>query len=720
MSSNVWKIGSRWSDTGTKESSIIDVFRKHQIVFIGGDETDRFQVDVKIGDYLAIADGLSINTLAKVTSNPKMITAFGIDFSDEEKTRFHYEDWVFGVKVNIVELKDVITCTRGKFFKAIHLRETVIAQYEKNLNRFEIEASTKRLDDFLTLKTKYIIPIYQRPYSWTKSHIDKLLNDLFLGYYNNGIKIYEDVFIGTMQLSAPKYISNNLSEIEIIDGQQRISTFLLLIKVIQLKTENQTIKNISLNWLSTEVNNNTLQAYLKELINISKIDDLIENTSNIYIKNAFYINEKLDELFAQDDESEDLISIEDFLLEYIYKKVCFVVIQTQAPLSKTLKIFDAINTTGMDLGGNDIFKIRFYEYLKDYQNEDKNVFEKISALYSKIDEINKDGWKFGFYDILLNYQWILISKYELNKTLYNYSANTFFEQLFDVILKINNHINFDSTKISSQNIQISIEDLNVLIDNRVRREVEKDKSIEITCANHLIAHWSRYGRYWQLIMLFYYSFSKEENFEEKLNEFTEELQKTIVVYSVSYDKAVNEMHTILRNLVDLIIKDKNLEEIFIQLKNMRKGYETRYTEILNGEIFHNAKKKNLICRTSSMLDELELNSNIEPVELGGKIFLTQIDIEHIHSKGDGLNNEEKLNSWGGELNSLGNLMILESNINKSISNKPFSEKLKRYTESKYKTVEKMHQNNRNENEWTKDLALKRKEVETEKLRKYYF
>lgn len=543
---------------------------------------------------------------------------------------------------------------------------------------------------------------------------------MFLGYYNNNTKIFEDVFIGTIQLSAPKYISSNLNEVEIIDGQQRISTFLLLIKVIQLKTELKAIKDISLNWLSTEVNNNTQQADLKELINISKIDDLTGNTSNIYIKNAFYLSEKLDELFAKDDESESLISIEDFLLEYIYKKVCFVVIQTQAPLSKTLKIFDAINTTGMDLGGNDIFKIRFYEYLKDHKNEDKNVFEKISTLYSRIDEINKDGWKFGFYDILLNYQWILISKYELNKTLYNYSANTFFEQLFDVILKINNHSNFDSLAILNKNIDISIEELNVLIDNRVRREEEKDSSVEITCANHLIAHWSRYGKYWQLIMLFYYSFSETENFEEKLKEFVNELQKTLVVYSVSYDKAVNDMHIFLRNLVDVIIKNKDFEEILIQLRNKRKEYENHYIGIINGEIFHNSKKKNLICRTSAMLDELAHNPNHNAVELGQKIFLTEIDIEHIHSRGDNLNCPEKIDDWGGELNSLGNLMILESNINKSISNKPFSEKLKRYTESKYKTVEKMHQNNRNENEWTKDLALKRKEVEAEKLRKYYF
>jgi hypothetical protein len=725
MSDNVWKVGSRWSDTGTKESSIIDIFRKYQIVFLGSVERGRFQNEVKTGDYIAIADGFNVCTISKVLSEPMPITELGIEFTEEEKNRFTFEDWVIGAKVHIVELKNdnnIYYKERGAFCRANQINNEVIQKYDENQKKFEIAASTQYFKDIINSHTKYIIPIYQRPYSWNKEHIDKLLNDLFIGYYNNGVKVFEDVFIGTMQLSFPKRISDTLYEQEIIDGQQRISTFLLLIKVIQLKNIDKKIPEISLDWLSTEVNNNTQEADLKELIAINDINDLKEETNNTYIKNAFYVNQKLESLFATDEESEKDITIGDFLLKYIFEKVCFVVIKTFAPLSKTLKIFDAINTTGMDLGGNDIFKIRFYEYLKDYKNEDKKVFEQISTLYSRIDEINKDGWKFGIYDILSNYQWILISKYGLNKTLYNYNANTFFEQLFDVILKINNHNNFDSTKILSDKIEISIAELNVLIENRNKRESEKDKSIEITCANHLIAHWSRYGRYWQLIMLFYYSFSKTENFEEKLKEFVYELQKTLVVYSVVFDKSVNEMHSFLRDLVDIIIREdvKDYDELIIRLKNKRKERKIDFINTINGDIFHNAKKKNLICRTSAIIDELDNNPNHNPEELGKKIFTTNIDIEHIHSRGDELNSAEKLETWGKDLNSLGNLMILESTINKSISNDPFHAKLKRYPESIYKSVKNMAQNNTDKIEWTFELAMKRKEYEVEKLRKYYF
>ena len=317
MSNNVWKVGSRWSINGTKESSIIDIFRKYQIVFLGSEERGRFLNEVKTGDYIAIADGFNVYTVSKVLSEPKPITELGIEFTEEEKNRFTFEDWVIGVKVHIVELKNdnnIYYKERGAFCRANQINYEVIQKYDENQKKFEIAASTQYFKDIINSQTKYIIPIYQRPYSWNKEHIDKLLNDLFTGYYNNGIKIFEDVFIGTMQLSFPKRISITLCEQEIIDGQQRISTFLLLIKVIQLKDIDKKIPKISLDWLSTEVNNNTQEADLKELIAINDINDLKENTSNTYIKNAFYINQKLEFLFATDEESEKDITTGDFLL----------------------------------------------------------------------------------------------------------------------------------------------------------------------------------------------------------------------------------------------------------------------------------------------------------------------------------------------------------------------------------------------------------------------
>ena len=59
---NVWKVGSRWSDKGTPDSSIISIFRRNSIVFVGEDTArERFQNEVKVGDYFAIADGYKVD-----------------------------------------------------------------------------------------------------------------------------------------------------------------------------------------------------------------------------------------------------------------------------------------------------------------------------------------------------------------------------------------------------------------------------------------------------------------------------------------------------------------------------------------------------------------------------------------------------------------------------------------------------------------------------------
>ena len=82
---------------------------------------------------------------------------------------------------------------------------------------------------------KYIIPVYQRPYSWTDEQIRKFLSDIFSSYWGNENLVAEEpMFIGTMQLST----RNANNEQDIIDGQQRLTTFLILLKVLKHKFPN--------------------------------------------------------------------------------------------------------------------------------------------------------------------------------------------------------------------------------------------------------------------------------------------------------------------------------------------------------------------------------------------------------------------------------------------------------------------------------------------------
>lgn len=117
MARNIYKIGSRWSNTGDKDKSILDIFDKHRIVF-AGKKIDKIKTKVKIGDLIAISDGLQIVRIGQVLSVPTKITDFTM-FGTTDKKRFNYNEKVIGFRVEMFELhKDEFLETQmGTFHK---------------------------------------------------------------------------------------------------------------------------------------------------------------------------------------------------------------------------------------------------------------------------------------------------------------------------------------------------------------------------------------------------------------------------------------------------------------------------------------------------------------------------------------------------------------------------------------------------------------------------
>ncbi len=94
----------------------------------------------------------------------------------------------------------------------------------------KIESKDSHLRDILKDELYYQIPIYQRPYQWTKGNCEKLLDDLFSSY-----ECYKesDYFCGSLVLIAIDTDSKTSAETyDVVDGQQRLSTFILLAKVL--------------------------------------------------------------------------------------------------------------------------------------------------------------------------------------------------------------------------------------------------------------------------------------------------------------------------------------------------------------------------------------------------------------------------------------------------------------------------------------------------------
>lgn len=587
----------------------------------------------------------------------------------------------------------------------------------ENTNNFEITAKSCVLfsetkESLLNEKSSFFIPIFQRPYSWNEQQINKLIDDIFRGYNNN-----ENIFIGTMQVTP----ENQDGKLEIIDGQQRLTTFLLLFKFLNIHF-NTKINALRLDWITTAVNNNIEQTLLDKVIESNEEQIIIMSELNQYAKNYTIISSIMNEYIIE-DENVEKFNVNEFV-NYINNNIYFIVIETKAGLSKTIQIFNAINTTGLDLNTGDLFKIRMYEYLKDIEGQKDDIFNRISELYSKIKENNeKQNANISNIDEILNiYKFILITKNNLPTVLYDYSSDRFYELLFNAILNKDYSEHFNK---NNSTIKLSLDDIHKIIDVRFDWLNYKYKSIDIAASIHFI-WWSRYSKYSLLLFLFLFRFEKEENVQHKLEKFIQQLSKLYFIYSIRFQKSIYEIHSFTHKLIKNISDVNQDFQSILNIINEKIGDIESHNngwynlnDVLKGDITYNSKLKSLVCRLSAFLEENNENLNEQDIkELMTKIFDKPIDIEHIQSYFDKdlKRRDDILVEWGSTINSIGNLVVLEYNINRSIRNKEFKEKIEGYKNSKYKIISSLIANE----DWTLDKAEARMDSEFKKITDYLF
>lgn len=583
---------------------------------------------------------------------------------------------------------------------------------------FVLCAKTKGNKSILDSSKQYVIPIYQRPYSWTEHQLTKFISDIFASFsgYEGG-SLPEAMFIGTMQLSKP----NDLGNQDIIDGQQRLSTFLILIKTLQLMYPTSALLNdFKFDWLTTKVNNGKEQQYLNEFLISDSLEFDSECLLNPYKTNAALIYKELVKHITLNVDASEF-DIGSFI-GYLYSNIYFVVIETQASLAKTLQIFDAINTTGLDLSSGDVFKIRMYEYLNKDGTKD-HVFNDISNLYEKIETNNE---RFNrevstINNILGIYQYYLIARYKLPVVLYSLATTTFYDRLFETLFNINKWEHFKNN-VENNKLVLSLSEINKIIDTRYEWETKWSTGdygkVENAATIHLW-RWSRYSRYEILNFVFLNRFHADEDKFLKLYEFSNQLVKLYLYFSLKYQKSVNEIKATFNNkLIELIINGSFESIINVIKAKMDDQNSDNLKETISGNIVAIPTMKNILCRLSALLQEdREVTDKEGILVLREKLFLTKFDVEHIQSFNDkNLVLRQKIkDEWGDYLHCLGNLVLLEQKINRSIGNDP-DKKLTGYKESKLKAVNVTIANLYPK--WSREVVKTRKYKEVNKIIDY--
>ncbi|MCH4597999.1 DUF262 domain-containing protein [Helicobacter pylori] len=215
----------------------------------------------------------------------------------------------------------------------------------------------------------YQIPTYQRPYQWTEENCEKLLDDLFFNYEDDR---ESDYFCGSLVLILISEDFKKAKTYDVVDGQQRLSTFILLAKVLatlfleRLTDESKEYLQESLNsrhGKKDRLNFNAIGFNSKKDFQyaLTSFNDApISNNKNNYLKNAICLKN-----YLRKKEIED---INDFI-EWLYFKVVFITI-TCPDVDKALRIFNVLNARGLALNATDIFKGELLKHTKEHEREE--------------------------------------------------------------------------------------------------------------------------------------------------------------------------------------------------------------------------------------------------------------------------------------------------------------------------------------------------------------
>ncbi len=234
----------------------------------------------------------------------------------------------------------------------------------------------KSLEDifFNDSNKKYIIPFYQRNFSWRDSEIKQLIDDIYANKDKDG-----NYFIGTLVTIKHK---NNPNYDEVIDGQQRLTALTLIIKYLfqddknlELKLEYQARTNVK-EFLTKYYENINIKP---EDIEIKEFSEAIESISSWQ--------------FIGDGKKIDDLRADQNFKNYLLKNV--KIVHEEMPEDTDVEsYFEIMNNRGEQLKSQDIIKARIIEKTsKDKQNNAGIIWQACSQMNENIQKIFNNDFR---------------------------------------------------------------------------------------------------------------------------------------------------------------------------------------------------------------------------------------------------------------------------------------------------------------------------------------
>lgn len=571
----------------------------------------------------------------------------------------------------------------------------------------------------------YHIDIYQREYKWTKQQVETLLNDIEVRFSQKErtetdpeliqkavLLKFEPYFLNT-------FLTNTTTEnISIVDGQQRLTTLLLiLIKIYQIICEideddtyqDKTFSTTTISNLIYEMNdfgrpsrfkihNPNRETVFKALVDGEDNFNPKDETQKRIIENYQLISDYFDSfLVSQDGIKYDIPKL-TYYVAYLLDKLSIVEIKIEKQENVAM-IFEVVNDRGLGLKPYEILKGKLIGNLdNDRKEEAHKIWTELQDLYYNseiknstevtidLDSFFKTFFRAKFADSELEYEKFegsyhyevyrnkaiknYFGNFENSDTLYNRVTNDikYFAELYQKLRTSYDYEHLIFNKLLDQNQQYLL-----ILSNINLNDVEEENKI--------------------------FAISK------KFDQFHSIIRLLDVYESNSFQKLIYDLNPNVRNknIADAVdYFDNKLISYLEQEDVISKGQYTNVKDLFNYKLFQNIHNrwtnftKYVLMRidrtlseildkpsyTSDDLEELEKRFNKNNLKRYG------MHLEHIYAHND-LNKKLFLDSTGifdeGKFNDVrnkyGSLLLLKDKQNLSSGNDIYKKKISTYKKS---------------------------------------
>ena len=509
---------------------------------------------------------------------------------------------------------------------------------------------------FSDKKSDFLIPDYQRPYAWEESQCQTLWDDIFaFAFPDNNYEKFEkneEYFLGSIVT-----FENENNKKEVIDGQQRLTTLMLLLRAFYAKFGNMQDDNSKSTrdriaqclWKTDEFGKADLNV-LKidsevatdndkdEFLDILKTGIVSKDQKSNYAKNYIFFQQKIDIFLSE------FPGYFAYLPARILGNCILLPIEAESQ-DTALRIFSTLNNRGLPLSDADIFKAQFYKHYST-KNQKDDFIEKWKELEEISGKIFRPLNGIPMDELFTRYMYFIRSKQGI-KSSTTEALRKFYEKGKYAILKQDETL---------PNLKILVDFWNdIYTQNSERFPPNILKKL-------FILNYAPNGM-WTYFLSVYFLHNKNESDqldEKKLYIF---LNKIIAfVWGFSFiNPGVNALRTpVYAEMINVVTnKDVNFEE--------HKFEEYTLRIAINNFEFKNGRPI-----TRSMLTWWAFNNDNQFIPS----LNTNFDIEHIFARKRQENDKTLVNNKN--LEALGNKALLEDKINIRAADYRFSDKIKYY------------------------------------------